>query len=258
VNIKLTLEYRGTNFFGWQKQPKVSTIEKNIEDALLVYFNSCLKKQNRSVGSWDAKLHASGRTDAGVHSRGQVVNFHWPDEIEFKFERFLKSINSLTHDDISILTCEQVQNEFHARKCATSKTYTYEILFRNAPPTLESGLVWHLRKLENLKQMIQSATLFCGEHNFASFRASDCNASTTIRKVYSSYFHPIENNRIRYSITGSGFLKHQVRFIIGALIALGQNKISEKDILSMLDGKERPQYKIAPAEGLCLESVHYD
>ena len=259
MKIKLLIEYKGTSFCGWQKQPAQESVQETISNSIKTFFLSESKKQSLDLDSYlqTLKLEGSGRTDAGVHAFGQVACFNWPEAVCFDEYSFISSLNGiLKKRSVSIITATIAEDSFHPRKSAKEKTYLYKILNRQAPPTIENGLVWHIKKIENYEEMINATSIFNGIHDFNFFRASDCNAKSSIRKIFENKFTRT-GSVIEYEISGNGFLKNQVRFILGALIAVGKNKLKKEDLISMLENKKRFNIQIAPAHGLYLKEVRY-
>lgn len=242
-NIKLTIEYDGTNYAGWQVQPNGLAIQQVVEEALA-----------RLTGD-PVRLHSSGRTDAGVHARGMVATFRTDRNIPLR--AFSDGLNTLLPPDIAVREAEEVAPEFNPRRDARGKHYRYTI--RNAPrrSPLSRLYAWHLRGELNLAAMQEAARHFVGEHDFAAFRTSGCAARTTVRTVYS-----VEINRtgdaIVIDVRGSGFLKNMVRIMVGTLVAVGLGKMEPAAIPSLLVGKSGVTAGMtAPSHGLCLEEVYY-
>lgn len=261
MKIKLLIEYDGFNYYGWQKQVGVPSIQSTVEKAIIIYLKSEFKKQSAEFHTSDLenflKLVGSGRTDAGVHARGQVAAFYWPDQLIFDDYKFLRGINGLIPEDIAIKEAVITEENFHPRISAVSKTYSYLILNRVQKPVLELGHVWHVKKISDFLEMQRGAKLFLGEHDFKSFRASDCNAKTSTRTIYQSILTQEDNEVLKYQVCGNGFLKNQVRFMLGSLVALGKGQISYVTLEDMIRGADRVNFEIAPACGLTLEKVNY-
>lgn len=243
--IKLVLEYDGSGFHGWQRQPGQRTIQEELEKALQVVLRA-----------EDISIVGSGRTDAGVHARAQVAHFtieEVPDLEELKY-----SVSSLLKNELSVLDAEEVNEDFHALRDAKKKTYCYHILNRDVPAVLDYRKVWHFPYPLNIQRMQQEAEYFIGKHDFSSFRASGCGAKSPVRQIYSSevlYADP----HIEYRVTGAGFLKQMVRIMVGTLVALGRENPRVKTIKELLELQDRNLAgDTAPAHGLFLERVYYN
>lgn len=258
MKIKLIIEYNGSQFSGWQKQPGQKTVQDTISSALAILINSEAKKKNITyrIDTTSIDLIGSGRTDAGVHALEQVACFSWPDVIPFDEFVCISSLNGMLFPHISVLSVEPVSDSFHPRISAIQKTYLYKILHRYPHSSILHGYVWHIRKIKDLDSMLNAGSIFVGAYDFNAFRASDCNAKTSTRTIHHSNFS-VTSDTIEYTVSGSGFLKHQVRFMLGALVALGQKKLTLESIYKMRDEQKRIVYQIAPAHGLYLKEVIY-
>ena len=201
-------------------------------------------------------IYGAGRTDAGVHARGQVANFFV--KLSPDLERLKMAVSSLLRREVVVVDARIMPDDFHARRSATSKLYVYSILNRPLPAVLEHGRAWWVAKKLDLGFLNEQAKLIEGTHDFTSFRASGCGANTPIKTIHSSEFRA-QGQQIFYSIKGSGFLKQMVRIIVGTLVELGVEKLELKSISQILDAKNRRIAGVtAPAHGLCLEKVFYD
>lgn len=247
--IKLVIQYKGTNYHGWQTQPNGATIQKILEEKLSRILNTSIK------------VVGSGRTDAGVHALGQVCHFDLPMDVEWsrnngKLKRFVLSLNSLLPADIVILAVKSVSNSFHAQKSAKKKSYDYYIF--NSPlrnPFLEE-YSWQVASPLSIGKMRRGAKILIGEHDFRAFCASGSSVKTTVRKVYGITIHPPP--LIRISITGNGFLKQMVRNIVGTLVDVGKGKTTLFQFRKILKSRDRRLAgKTAPAKGLFLRRVEY-
>lgn len=251
---KLIIEYKGTEFFGWQRQPDVPSIQACLEDAL---YKFC--QQNITV-------YVAGRTDAGVHALGQVVHFDL-DYGDRALEGFdlLKALNyHLLPNPISVVNAQTVNNEFHARYSATNKLYRYRILQRPAFPSLERGLIWHFKRKLDASLMHEAAQLLLGQHDFTTFRDSQCQAKSPIKtldrldvteRAYDNY----GGSEIIIETEGRSFLHHQVRNMVGTLSLVGEGKWQPSDIVTALTAKDRKAGgPTAPADGLYLVRIDYE
>ena len=242
-NIKLTLEYDGTNYLGWQKQKVGITIQGTLEEAIKV-----LTKE-------EVEVTGSSRTDAGVHAKGFVANFKTNSKIPS--EKFREAINHKLPEDIVILKSEEVEEEFHARYNAMGKTYSYSILNRDAPSAIDRNYLYHVKRRLDVESMKEACQYFIGTHDFSAFKTSGSSVKTTVRTIKELY---IEDNDdiIKIYVTGDGFLYNMVRIIVGTLIMVGSNKIKPLEIKNIIASKEREKAGICvPASGLVLEKVYY-
>ena len=257
MKIKLTLEYEGNAFSGWQYQPNAVTVQGELGRALEVYLRSLAKKEGLFLDEIPS-INGSSRTDAGVHARGQIASFSWPEMLPFDALRILSALNGITNCNLSILRIEETDDSFDARFSPHYKCYTYRILMRPWSHSLERGQVWRVVTPLNVAAMIEAARLFRGTHDFTSFRASDCTAKSTVRTVLLSEFARTSPEHLVYVIQGNGFLKQMVRIIVGTLVELGQGRRSSDDIPLLLKRKDRRiAGETAPAEGLTLDWVRY-
>ncbi|MBU4140653.1 MAG: tRNA pseudouridine(38-40) synthase TruA [Candidatus Omnitrophica bacterium] len=259
-NIKLTIEYEGTDYSGWQVQeiakkkqvkrqsaraPKCRkrTIQGTIEKAL----QRLLQEKVRVIGS--------GRTDAGVHARGQAANFKTRSGLDCR--NIQKGLNSILPADIRIRQAEDAQPDFHARFSAQSKLYRYAIINHSfVPPHLRRFC--HLVKCPlDVEKMRRAARCLLGEHNFRSFQAVDKKERRSVRKILGLDIRR-DKNLIHLDIKADGFLYRMVRNIIGSLIEVGRGKLKPQRIREILRAKDRScAGPCAPAKGLCLMEVKY-
>lgn len=242
-NIKLTLEYDGTNYLGWQRQKVGITLQETLEEAIKL-----LTKE-------EIEVTGSSRTDAGVHAKGFVANFKTSSKIPS--EKFREAINHKLPDDIVILKSEEVEEEFHSRYNAIGKTYSYSILNREVPSAIDRNYLYHVKRKLDLESMKEACQYFIGTHDFSAFKTSGSSVKTTVRTITELY---IEENSdiIKIYVTGDGFLYNMVRIIVGTLIMVGSNKIKPLEIKDIIASKEREKAGICvPARGLVLEKVYY-
>jgi tRNA pseudouridine38-40 synthase len=244
ANVKLVLEYDGSFFHGFQVQPGKSTVQAALIDSLELVLRKKIKH-----------FYVAGRTDAGVHARGQVVNFHIEGEPDLR--RLVGSVNGLLRGKVSVKEAEFVPAKFNARRDALRKQYSYYILQRTAPPALEQGRVWHVRVPLDLERMRSEAEALVGKHDFSSMRAVGCVARSPVKDIYSSEIL-CERELYVYRVIGRSFLKHMVRSIVGTLVDIGRGKLKAKSVLDILDKKDRRAAGMtAPACGLYLDWVEY-
>ena len=242
--FKLTIEYDGTAFSGWQRQDNAPSVQEFIEKAL------------KSFSQEDITLFVAGRTDAGVHALGQVAHADIPDR--FCAERVQRALNFyLKEQAVSILKAEPVSQDFHARFSAKKRHYVYRINTRPSPMVLDKDRVWHHPYPLDVDAMREAATYLIGSHDFSTFRTVHCQAKSPIRTIDSIH---IERNRdeINIAFSAQSFLHHQVRNITGTLIMVGCGKWKPSDVKTALEKKNRcAGGPTAPAQGLYFLKVDY-
>lgn len=242
-NVKLTIEYDGTNYCGWQKQNNEKTIQEEIEKAIY-----------KAVGEV-VEVIGSSRTDAGVHARGMVANFKTNATIPF--DRFKYAINDKLPDDIAIIESEEVSEDFHARYDSKGKTYCYSIINRQQKPAIGRNYVYHFKWDLDIEKMREACKHFIGKHDFKAFRSLGSSVKTTERTIKELYIES-EGEKINIFITADGFLYNMVRIIVGTLIMVGSNKIDSREVKNIIESKDRKKAGICvPAAGLVLEKVYY-
>jgi tRNA pseudouridine38-40 synthase len=243
-NIRLLLEYDGTRYHGWQRQKNALTIQEVVETAL-----------ERLTGG-PLTLHASGRTDAGVHALGQVANFLTDSPLPLK--AFLHGLNSMLPPDIAVLAAEEAPEGFHARKSARAKIYEYRILNRPSRSPLQHHYAWWLSHPLNLPAMAEAAAMLVGEHDFTAFRAAGSDNLNPVRRVLEARWQPHPGGRLHFSITANGFLRGMVRSLVGTMVEIGQDKRPPSDLADLLrTGHRHLAGPTAPAHGLYLVEVKY-
>ena len=242
--FKLTLEYDGTPYAGWQRQDHAPTVQGAIEKAIF------------ALAQEEVTLHTAGRTDSGVHARVQVAHFDLTKPRSAK--EVMKGLNfHLLQESISVLAAEEVGEEFHARFSATRRAYEYIILNRPAPPKLELNRVWHVRWDLDAHAMHTAAQHLVGAHDFSSFRDSKCQ-SKSAHKTLDALDVTREGERIFIRTHARSFLHHMVRNIVGTLELVGSGKWSADDVLKALEARDRTAAgPTAPPEGLYLVDVRY-
>jgi tRNA pseudouridine38-40 synthase len=243
LNVKLTIEYDGTNYHGWQTQPNGKTIQGVLERALAVFFGV------------PVRIIGSGRTDAGVHALGQVANFRIEKPIDR--HRLLRGLNALTPRDVTVKDAEQVPDTFDARRDGRSRTYQYNILNRPMASPFYFNRAWHVHAPLDVEAMRAAIPCLLGEHDFSSFRGAGCEAEHPVRRVYET---ALEKNGelLIYRIEASAFLRHMVRNIVGTLVEVGEGRRSACSLAQILAARDRTRAGItAPAQGLYLMAVKY-
>ena len=242
-NIKLTIEYDGTNFSGWQIQKDKRTIEEELETALA----KILKEEVKVIGS--------GRTDAGVHAMGQVANFKTDKTI--KPEELLYALNTMLPYDIVILNVEEVDESFNARISAKAKHYRYVINNAKFPSALNANREYHYKYFLDTESMQLAANDLKGKHDFKAFMAAGSTVKDTEREIYDIQVARL-GNRVIIDVVGNGFLYNMVRIIAGTLIDVGSGKLDICVIKNMIETGDRNLggRTVAP-EGLFLVNVAY-
>ncbi|KKB13191.1 pseudouridine synthase [Devosia geojensis] len=241
---KLTLEYDGSPFKGWQRQADQPSVQQALEEAIARFSGETVTTQ------------AAGRTDTGVHALGQVVHFNL--EREWDPFRIREALNyHLRPDPIAVLESEAVDGSFEARFSATARHYEYRILNRRAPAALEKNRVWHVATPLDADAMHVAAQLILGRHDFSTFRAAECQANSPIRTLDHSAVHR-ELDHVVVTARARSFLHHQVRSMVGSLKLVGEGKWTPADFLAALDAADRSRCgPLAPPDGLYLTKVVY-
>lgn len=242
-NIKLEIEYIGTNYNGWQRQPNKPSIQETIEDSI------------EKITGEKTVLLGSGRTDSGVHALGQVANFRTNSNLTPI--QFRKALNSTLPEDISITKVLKVSSGFHSQYDSKSKTYLYKILNRSYPSAHLNNSTWQVQQPLNLNKMKEAAKFLIGTHDFKVFAHSGLTVKTTERKVIKANLKK-KKDLIEFEIEANGFLKRMVRMIAGTLVNVGKEKIIPSDFKKILKtGKKNHFIRSAPAHGLFLKKVKY-
>jgi len=242
-NIKLTIEYDGTDYAGWQIQDNAITIQQVIQEAL-----------EKLTGD-QVKLVGSGRTDSGVHALGQVANFFTRSTIPS--DRFDHALNSILPSDIRVLSSQQVPLDFHARYSAKEKTYRYQMLVNTHGSAIVNRFYYHVRPPLDIEAMKRACKAFIGTHDFAAMQATGSAVKSTIRTIYEADLKE-DKDRLYFLVRGNGFLYNMVRIMVGTLIEVGRGKIKDTDIPDILrSGKRERAGFTAPAKGLFLDRVYY-
>lgn len=243
MNIKLTVEYDGTNYHGWQFQPNCESIQAVLERAISTFFAATIR------------ITGSGRTDAGVHALGQVVNFS-ADKDSSPF-RIRRALNALTPPDITIKEVELVPDAFDARRDAQSRTYEYHILNRPTASPFLLRRVWHVHEPLDVDAMRQASACLFGEHDFTSFRAANCDATHPVRTIYATSLEQ-RGELLIFTIEATAFLRHMVRNLVGTLVEVGKGERSAQAFAEILEARDRIKAgKTAPPHGLYLVEVKY-
>ncbi len=246
MHYKLTIEYDGTNYCGLQRQPYIP--QKSIEEVL--------EKAIFSLAQEEVKIISSGRTDAVVHALGQVVNFTL--QKKFSEHTMVAGLNNhLREEEIAVISCELVDENFHARFLSKKRHYRYRIINRYPQLVLEKNRAWQVARKLDIKAMREAAEFLIGQHDFTSFRDSECQSSNPIKTLDKIEITQI-GEEIRIDFSAKSFLHHMVRNIVGTLVYVGLGKISAEEIKIILEAKDRTKSgPNAPACGLYFLSVDY-
>ena len=241
---KITIEYDGTDFVGWQKQENGLSIQSSIEDAI------------NKITSETVNVFGAGRTDSGVHAKRQVAHFELSKKISL--DNIRDGINQhLRPLTIAILDAKKVNEDFHARFCAELRSYEYLIINRRSPLTLYKNQAWGIFKQLNINEMKKAALKFVGKHDFNAFRSIDCQASSSIKTIQSCTVEKKEEYVV-INVAAKSFLHSQVRIITGTLVDVGKGKILPINIKKIINSKDRSKAGVtAPAHGLYLTKVEY-
>ena len=242
-NLRLDICYDGTRYRGWQRLPGVdATIQGKIEQCL-----------SRILGE-PIEISGSGRTDAGVHARGQVANFH--TESTMPAEEILENLRRYLPEDIGIYSCREVSPRFHARLNALEKTYCYRIWNSDSPCVFDRRFVTVLPQRLDMEAMKKAAEYLVGEHDFSAFCGNPKFKKSTVRFIRSVKIHRC-GEELQLTFTGNGFIHNQVRIMVGTLVEVGRGVRSADSIPELFGGKRAEAGFLAPAQGLCLMEVEY-
>ncbi len=245
MRVKLTVAYDGTNYCGWQIQPNGVTIEEKLNDAIHALFGC------------EIKVTGASRTDAGVHSLGNVCIF----DVETKMpaEKISFALNQRLPDDIVVIDSCKVSEDFHPRFSKSRKTYEYRILNRRFPdPTRRLDTHFFHYPLD-VGKMQKAADCLIGEHDFKSFASIHMQSETTVRTIYDCHVKRDENDMITISVTGNGFLYNMVRIIAGTLMKVGSGDIAPEEMQDILKARDRSAAgPTAPAKGLTMIGLVYE
>lgn len=240
---KLTLEYDGTGYAGWQRQPDQPTVQAAIEAVI------------KHITQTEIPVIGAGRTDAGAHALGQVASFRC--EKPLTAEDWLRALNGLLPRDISVRSVEPAADGFHARYSARGKLYEYRILNRRERSALERNRAWHLRERLDVEAMREGARLLVGRHDCSSFQGHPTDTENPVCELNRLEITQIED-LIRIEAHADRFLKQMVRAIVGTLVEVGQGKRAPQDVKAILEAKDRRAAGVtAPAHGLYLVRVDY-
>ena len=241
---KLTIEYDGSSYSGWQRQANARSIQQALEEAILRFDPAA------------SHVAGAGRTDAGVHARGQVA--HVDLAREWAGWRLREAINAhLAAEFVSVVSAEPVDGAFDARRSALARNYRYEIVNRRAPLTFARGRAWLVKPLLDVSAMHIAAQVLIGRHDFSTFRDAQCQANSPLRTL--DYFRVSrEGDRVLFDVGARSFLHRQVRSMVGSLAQVGLGRWSAADLRAALAAADRARCgPVAPPDGLYLERVEY-
>ena len=242
-NIRLDICYDGTRYNGWQRQTSHdNTIQGKLETAL-----------SRILGE-PIEISASGRTDTGVHARGQVANFH--TDAAMTCAELLAELRKYLPEDIGIYSCREVSPRFHARLNALEKTYQYRLWNSDQPCVFDRRFVAVMEEELDVQLMQEAAQLLLGTHDFSAFCANKKMKKSTVRTIKSFTVQRV-GEEIRFTVTGNGFLHNMVRILVGTLVEVGRGEREMDSIPELFGGKREDAGFLAPGKGLCLMEVRY-
>ena len=243
-NIKLTLEYEGTHYLGWQRQPQGMTVQQAVEEAV------------EKITGVRTLVTGASRTDARVHARGQSANFR--TQTDLTPERIRGALNALLPRDIVVLEAREVPPDFDSRFSALSKTYRYTLWTCPVRPALRRNFCWHVRWVTDLDAMREAAAALPGRKDFIAFQAANAAAETTVRNVKRAEWLQ-DGHELTFLIEADAFLYNMVRIIVGTLTEVGRGKLTPRRFREIIDTRDRTQAgRTAPPQGLCLMEVYYD
>lgn len=243
ANYKLVLSYDGSRYKGWQRLGKNElTVQRIVEDTIISLLNC------------QVEIHGSGRTDAGVHARGQVANLKIPFLLK---DTFRDELNEKLPEDIRLIEVMRVPGEFHARYSAVSKEYRYYVDLKEKPSVFSRKYACHFPEELDMNAIRAAVVYLIGTHDFTSF-TDDKTDKDKVRTVYGIQILE-KNGLLEFIYQGDGFLQHMVRILSGTLLEVGSGKIRPEDMKNILEAKERARAGfMAPAKGLFLEKVNYE
>lgn len=243
-NVKLTIEYDGTDFHGWQRQPNERTVQGVLEEAIA------------QVLGHRVRLIGASRTDRGVHALGQVANFKTTSKLPL--EAMLKAFNALLPEDVVIREIEEVPLDFHARYGAKSKVYEYRLLSWPIRSPLERRFSWHVADSLDIEAMRECCRMLIGMHDFSSFMLSGSDTKNPIREMRRAEILLRPPHHITFVFEATGFLRGMVRSIVGTLVDVGRGKLNPMQFKEIMEAKDRSRASItAPPQGLFLVEVKY-
>ncbi len=242
--LKLTLEYEGTRYVGWQVQPQGASIQSVLESAL-----------ERLLGE-RVSVESAGRTDSGVHAQGQVACFDTPRELPLK--AYTMGLNGILPPDVAVVAAEEVPEAFDPRRWSRGKRYRYRVSNRRTRSPLRRTTHWEVFAPLDVEAMRRAAVHLLGRHDFSAFRAADCQAKHAVREIRSLTVEGTSGDAVSIVVEGTAFLKHMVRNLAGTLVEVGKGRRPEAWVAEVLASRERKRAgPTAPPQGLVLEEVFY-
>jgi tRNA pseudouridine38-40 synthase len=239
-----TLAWRGTAYSGWQLQPDARTIQGEVEVALGALCGL----------TGPLPVQATGRTDAGVHAEMQIIGFRLP--VPRKPYQVVAGLNRHTPDDIVCLSAAPAADTFSPRGWTKQKLYRYRILNRVPSCPFREGFVWHIKRPLDVAAMQVALPHLIGQHDFTSFRAARCSATTPIRTINGGRLVGADNDEVHIEFEGHGFLRHHIRIMVGTLVRVGHGNFSADSVAEIRDARDRSRAgPTAPAQGLTLVQV---
>jgi tRNA pseudouridine38-40 synthase len=243
VRVRITLEYDGTDYSGWQLQPNHDSIQARLETALQRIFGQPIRVQG------------SGRTDAGVHALGQVAAFAIPRAVDLT--QLHRALNALTPPDIVIRHLAEMREDFDPRREARSRVYEYRILNRAHRSAFENRYAWFIESHLDLERLSRAASEFLGEHDFAAFRTLGSQEKSTLRRVCTSHWRRA-GDLLVYRVEATAFLRHMVRTMVAAMVEISRNRDAAIGIKELIASRDRSLAAgAAPPHGLFLVEVKY-
>jgi tRNA pseudouridine38-40 synthase len=244
TRIRITLQYDGTDYVGWQVQPNGPSVQAALQKALA------------EVCGAEVRATAAGRTDAGVHARAQVASFESPRELPLK--AYVQGLNALLPRDIAVLDAQVAAPDFDARRAARGKRYVYTIWNGPVRAPLRMRYAWCVFRELSLAPMREAAASLLGRHDFAAFEAADSEAEHAVREVREISVEGEAGAEVRIAVEATAFVKHMVRNLVGTLVEVGHGKRAPADVGRVLASRDRTQAgPTAPPQGLCLWEVSY-
>jgi len=242
-NVKLTIEYDGTNYHGWQAQSNAKTVQGTVEKAI------------HGLTGEKITITGSSRTDQGVHAYGQVANFFTNSNIPP--DRFSYALNRMLPDDIVIKKSEEVGMDFHARYCSKGKKYRYLIYNSSFPSAIYRNRAYHISHCLDMEKMNRAIKYFKGTYDFSAFRATGSSTKTSVRTIFDVSLSKSEDI-ICFEVSGDGFLYNMVRIMVGTIVDVGMGRIEAEDIPCIIESLDRKRAgRTAPPQGLYLVEVYY-
>ena len=240
---RLILSYHGAAYAGWQRQPNALTVQQVVEEALEDLLGEAVR------------IHGAGRTDAGVHARGQVAHFHLAKP--FPLRGLIHGTNHRLPADVRVLEAHQMPEGFHARKSALGKEYLYRVHCRRVPSPLDAPYVMTVGRSLDLDALHSALRFLPGRHDFSAFALAGGSHGQPVRRLFAATVYPI-GSELYFRFWGEGFLRGMVRSLVGTLVEVGLGKRTPKDFRDLLEGRPRSEAgPTAEAQGLVLERVFY-